>query len=192
MNKQGIFTKENIKKGVYIYTENSNFILPKFWGLHEENETPVGAVIIADRNLLVSLNGSDGALILLKGSADLASDKHVTIEDALKDMNGAETSAQLAEMNSPASLFCKKYKCGHIDNWYLPTLSDMQLMYDHKKDLDIALAIVGGNAIETDDWHWTSTRRHDSSHWVFGWVDGDRFYNLQDYDNRVRPVSAFL
>ena len=190
MNNQGIYNKENVAKGVYIYTENSNFIQPKFWGLYEENEKPAGSVIFADRNLLVALNGSESDIRLLDWGIDLKSTEYENIDSALTDQNGEETTAQLAETGSPAALFCMDYKCGHVDKWYLPTLSDMQLMYDHQKELDIALAIAGGNAIETDDWHWTSTRRYDKSHWLFNWLNGIEDIFNQNGSCRVRPVSA--
>lgn len=35
---KGIYTKENVGNGVFIFTVNKNFVKPKFWGLHEENE----------------------------------------------------------------------------------------------------------------------------------------------------------
>jgi hypothetical protein len=194
MNNQGIYTKAGLKKSVYIYTESENFILPKFWGLHEKEEKPVGVAIIADKNLLVALEGSDNSLELLDWSKDLKSTKCEDIEAALKDQNGEATTAELAELGSPAAQFCANYQAGQLGagKWYMPTANDFQLMYDHKKELDIALAICGGNAIETDNWHWTSTRRYDKSNWIYCWYDGYRYCNFQNYCGRVRPVSAFL
>lgn len=190
MNNQGLFTKESAPKSVYIYTESGSLVLPKFWGLYEETEKPVAAAIIADRNLLVALEGSEKSLMLLDWEKELQSPKFETIEDSLKDDKGEETTAQLAEMGSPAALFCANYQIG-IGRWYMPTMADFQLMYDNKKELDIALAIAGGNAVETDDWHWTSTRRYDKSHCILYWSNGDRDNINQYYCIRVRPVSAF-
>lgn len=190
--KQGIYTKENTPKGVYIFTEKGNFIEPKFWGFYETDETPVGAAIIAERTLLVALNGSEDSLELLDWDKDLTGDKLDNMDEALKFSSGGESTSYLAENGSPAALFCTGYSSGQVNDWYLPTLGDIQLMYDHKKELDIALAIAGGNAIETDDWHWTSTRRYDKANWVFHWFNGNRDDNSQYDDRRVRPVSAFL
>lgn len=194
MNNQGLFVKETAPKGVYIYTESGNLLLPKFWGLYENTEKPVAAAIIADRNLLVALEGSETSLVLLDWEKELKSAKFESFEDALKDDKGEEATTQLAEMGSPAALFCTNYQCGQIEasKWYLPTLADFQLMHDNKKVLDIALSICGGNAIEVYDYHWTSTRRYDKSHFILYWGDGYRSSSSQYYDNRVRPVSAFL
>lgn len=49
---KGIYTKENVGNGVFIFTVNKNFVKPKFWGLHEENEQAQCAVIIHDGNAL--------------------------------------------------------------------------------------------------------------------------------------------
>ena len=47
---KGIYTKENVGNGVFIFTANKSFVEPKFWGLHEENEQAQCVVIIHDVN----------------------------------------------------------------------------------------------------------------------------------------------
>ena len=49
---KGIYTKENVGNGAFIFTVNKNFVEPKFWGLHEENEQAQCVVIIHDGNAL--------------------------------------------------------------------------------------------------------------------------------------------
>lgn len=34
--KKGIYTKENVGNGAFIFTANKSFVEPKFWGLHEK------------------------------------------------------------------------------------------------------------------------------------------------------------
>lgn len=193
MEKQGLFTKKTVGKGVFIFTRNGNFILSKFWGLYEQNETPVGVVILADRNLLVALEGSKKSLILLDWEKELTGKKYESWDEARTDANGMKATLDLASLGSPAAQFCLDYACGQIGKgqWYLETADDAQLKFDHKKELDIALSIAGGNAIEADDWHWTCTRRYDKSNWVLYWGNGLRNYYDQNYIDRVRPVSAF-
>lgn len=193
MEKQGLFTKQTVGKGVFIFTRNGNFILSKFWGLYEQSETPVGVVILADRNLFVALEGSTGGLILLDHKKELTGKKHESWDKARSDTNGMKATLDLASLGSPAAQFCLDYACGQIEKgqWYLETTDDAQLKFDHKKELDIALSIAGGNAIETDDWHWTCTRRYDKSNWVLYWSNGYRASGSQSSSFRVRPVSAF-
>lgn len=194
METKGKFQVTDAPEGVYIYTGDKKCIVPKFWGLYEKEETPIGAIIIADRNLVVALTGSDSALELLDYNAVQQGKKFESIEDAIQSFNGKEDTKLLAEFGSDAANFCLNYKYGYITqgNWYLPSIGELQLMYNHKKELDIALAICGGNAIETDDWHWSSTRRRNKSNWGFNCYNGNRFSNYQDLDYRVRPVSALL
>lgn len=194
MEKQGLFTNETVGKGVFIFTQNGNFISSKFWGLYEQSENPVGVAILADRKLLVALEGSKESMVLLDYNKELPGIKYESWDEARTDYNGMQNTKDLAALGSPAAQFCLDYSYGQIGKgeWYMETADEAQLKFDHKKELDIALAIAGGNAIETDDWHWTSTRRHEKSNWVFNWDHGSRDYYYQDLNIRVRPVSAFL
>jgi len=194
MEKQGLFTKENVGKGVFIFTQNGNFISSKFWGLYEQSEKPVGVAILADRKLLVALEGSEKSLVLLNLKKELPGEKLESWDKARTESDGMQKTKDLDALGSPAAQFCLDYECGQIGKgqWYLETAADAQLKFDHKKELDIALAIAGGNAIETDDWHWTSTRRYENSNWVFDWYIEGRINIYQSYVYRVRPVSAFL
>lgn len=194
MEKQGLFSKENVGNGVFIFTQDGNFISPKFWGLYEQTESPVGIAILEDRKLLIALEGSKNSLVLLDYGKELPGTKFDSWNEARKDVEGIQKTKDLASIGSPAAQFCLNYERGMIgkEQWYIPTADDFQLMFDHKKELDIALAISGGNAIETDDWHWISTRRYDKSNWIFNWSDGSRNYDSQINYYRVRPVSAFL
>ena len=193
MQPTGKFTVSEAPKGVYIFTESKNCIVPKFWGLYEKEENPVGAIILSDYKMIVALTGSKSSIPLLNYGINQENLKYESLEDALKDFNGKDETKVLAHLGSVSAKFCLEYSCGNIQKgeWHLPSMGELQIMFTHKKELDIALAICGGNAIETDDWHWSSTRRYDKSNWVLSWGNGNRNYYVDPYDyNMVRPVSA--
>ena len=60
MNK-GIYTKENVGNGVFIFTANKSFVEPKFGGLHEENEQ--AQMCIRDRRIKCIKNDNNCCLI---------------------------------------------------------------------------------------------------------------------------------
>lgn len=67
---KGIYTKENVGNGAFIFTVNKNFVEPKFWGLHEENEQAQCVVIIHDGNALFFY------------PEDMDNDTHILLEQA--------------------------------------------------------------------------------------------------------------
>lgn len=62
---KGIYTKENVGNDVFIFTVNKNFVEPKFWGLHEENEQAQCAVIMAQLQISVAYFCSIGLYFLV-------------------------------------------------------------------------------------------------------------------------------
>ena len=69
-------------------------------------------------------------------------------------------------------------------------MSEMQLMCEYKDELDECLSLAGDKM--PDEWHWTSTRYSERSHYVFDWGLGNRGISYLSSFSRVRPVSALL
>jgi len=179
-------TKENCKDGVYIYTQSGKFWLPQYWGLSNEPAFAV-ALVKGDTKLLVALKGSEEGIELLPDGYKIALDEYKSIEDALKDKSGKEATDKLFKAGSKAALFCREFG----PSWYLPTLSDMQSLYESKKEVDSAITIACGEPLP-GRYHWTSTRYNNACNWIFDWSNGDRGIDNQNDYCRVRPVSAFL
>lgn len=190
--KKGIYTKNEAPAGVYIFTEKKNCIEPKFWGLYEESEKPVGAIIIGEHPIIVALKGSDNEMKLL--DYDVENNNPIIEKDFHNDFNGEAYTEYLAGIGSPAAKFCRDYSCGNIPKgkWYLPSIGEFIVMFENKKRLDIALAVCGGDMIESGFWHWTSTHRSIKSNFIFLWYYGSRDFINQNNNYRVRPVSNIL
>ena len=161
---KGIYTKENVGNGVFIFTVNKNFVKPKFWGLHEENEQAQCAVIIHDGNALFFY------------PEDMDNDTHI-----LLDWEKEQTGKIYPTTEEGMDL------CGL--SWRIPTLQESVLGYEHKVMLNAALAICGKQPVK-DDWYWCSTRKGNKRNFILSWGDGFRYDNIQDSDDWVRPVSA--
>lgn len=191
MESKGIYTKENVANGVYIFTSSKKFVSPKFWGVYEETEKAECAVIVTDGNVLAFYpkDMSEDYVILLDWGKEQSGKMYDTVEKALTDTDGHGNTVALADAGSEiAEEVLKLDLCGL--KWHIPTLGEMQLGYDNKTMLCAALLISGKEYLK-DLWYWTSTRSGNKSNFVFDWYDGCWVGVYQVDCNRVRPVSAF-
>ena len=187
---KGIYTKENVGNGVFIFTVNKNFVEPKFWGLHEENEQAQCVVIIHDGNaLLFHPEDMDNETHILLGLEKEQIGKiYPTAEEGMKDTDGIGNTKALAASGSEiAEKIIALDLCGL--SWHIPTLQESVLGYEHKVMLNTALAICGKQPVK-DDWYWCSTRKGNKRNFVLDWFNGSWFNGSQDFDSWVRPVSA--
>jgi hypothetical protein len=187
---KGIYTKENVGNGVFIFTVNKNFVEPKFWGLHEENEQAQCVVIIHDGNALFFYprDMDNDTHILLDWEKEQTGKIYPTIEEGMKDTDGiGYTKALAASESEIAEKVIALDLCGL--SWHIPTLQESVLGYEHKVMLNAALAICGKQPVK-DDWYWCSTRKENKCNFVLCWCNGYWSYSNQDYDNWVRPMSA--
>ena len=186
---KGIYTKENVGNGVFIFTANKNFVEPKFWELHEENKQVQCVVIIHDGNALFFYpeDMDNDTHILLDWKKEQTRKIYPTIEEGMKDTDGIGNTKALAASGSEiAEKVIALDLCG---SWHIPTLQESVLGYKHKAMLNAALAICGKQPVK-DDWYWCSTRKGNKRNFVLYWGYGSRYNYTQDYNYRVRPVSA--
>ena len=187
---KGIYTKENVGNGVFIFTVNKNFVEPKFWGLHEENEQAQCVVIIHDGNALFFYpeDMDNETHILLDWEKEQTGKIYPTTEEGMKDTDGIGNTKALAASGSEITeKVIALDLCGL--SWHIPTLQESVLGYEHKVMLNTALAICGKQPVK-DDWYWCSTRKENKRNFVLDW-----YYGVRDYFNLasnywVRPVSA--
>ena len=171
--------------GVFICTESKELFPPSEWD--DSKGKAIGVAIIeGEKRLLVALKGSDKDLALLDAGKDSGLESYSTVNKARKDTDRRKNTEALLKAGSEAAKFCKEL----AEEWHIPTLNDMELMYSHQDELDGALEKAGGKPLYKG-LHWTCTLQSDGRYFVFNWRDGNRYnYNQYDY-YRVRPVSAF-
>lgn len=188
--EKGIYTKDNVGNGVFIFTENKQFVEPKFWGFHEENEKALCAVIVNEGNALFFYpeDVDNDTHILLEWDKEQTDEKHTSIEDGMKDTDGLCNTKALADAGSEIAQKVLALNLGGLQ-WYIPTLQENIAGYNNKTVVNAVLAISGKQPIK-DNWYWSSTRSRDKSNFVLNWGDGDRGNNDQYYDVWVRAVSA--
>lgn len=172
--------------GVFICTELKELFPPSEWDGSKGKAIGV-AIIEGEKRLLVALNGSDKDLELLGIGKDSGLESYPTVSKARKDSNGRKNTEALLKAGSEAAKFCKEWG----EEWHIPTLNDMEMMYSHQDELDEALEKAGGEPLYKG-WHWTCTRQSENYYFVFNWSYGNWFNCNQFNFNRVRPVSRFL
>lgn len=148
---KGIYTKENVGNGVFIFTVNKNFVEPKFWGLHEENEQAQCVVIIHDGNALFFYpeDMDNETHILLDWEKEQTGKIYPTTEEGMKDTDGIGNTKALAASGSEITeKVIALDLCGL--SWHIPTLQESVLGYEHKVMLNAALAICGKQPVKDD------------------------------------------
>lgn len=188
--EKGIYTKDNVGNGVFIFTENKQFVEPKFWGLHEENEKALCVVIVNEGNALFFYpeDVDNDTHILLEWDKEQIGEKHTSIEDGMKDTDGLCNTKALADAGSEIAQKVLALNLGGLQ-WYIPTLQENIAGYNNKAMVNAVLAISGKQPIR-DSWYWSSTRAKNKSNFVLNWVNGYRSNLYQNYFNWFRAVSA--
>ncbi len=95
----------------------------------------------------------------------------------------ANTTAMLGVCSSGAANGADLYLTATKSDWFLPSLGELQLMYDN-----LLQAGVGGF---TSNYYWSSTENYGYYAWIQTFVTGDQSYSNKTTTNRVRPVRAF-
>jgi hypothetical protein len=75
-------------------------------------------------------------------------------------------------------------------DWYLPSIGELNLMYQNKAAIDATATAHGGTAIGLA-WYWSSTENGIDSAWSLYFPAGGILHNLKSAVLRVRAVRAF-
>lgn len=172
--------------GIYIATKSGNCWKEEY--LSECKEETVGiAIVKGSHRIIVSKNGSDKELPLLDSDKVSGLKIHSTYRECVKDFNGYDNTEAMLTLGSPAAEYCKKLG----KQWYIPSGGEMDMMDEYGDNLDRMLPMIGGVPLPKE-WHWSSTRYSNKSHFVLYWDNGSRYYINQSDVSWVRPVSASL
>ncbi|MCL2180056.1 MAG: DUF1566 domain-containing protein [Treponema sp.] len=93
----------------------------------------------------------------------------------------ANTAAILAvDVNAPAARACVNYSGGGLNDWFLPSIDELNEMYKSRTHLGISEGLF-----------WSSSQRDYLDAWGQYFGDGDQYYYHKNYYNYVRAVRAF-
>ena len=180
--------------GVYILHETLGIKTVDGWN-PEDNEGVVGILLIEDdQRIVVALEDSPKNLHWYT-KRKLINKPIEKIEDAETDFNGEEYCNNLNSPDFFAAYYCLNYKKGNR-SWYLPSISELSMIYRHLDEIQNALETVGGQKFATK-WnsgvYWSSTEVSASCAWYLDIWYGYCAYCGDKRENffKVRPVSKF-
>ena len=186
--------------GVYILHETLGVRDVEGWNPND-NEGVVGVLVIEDdHKIVVALEDAPEKLCWSK-KRELINEPIKKDEDAESDFNGEQHCLNLNSPDFPAAYYCLNYKKGGR-KWYLPSIGELWMIYNHLEEIQTALETVGGQKFFTDYFdenipcYWSSTEFRKSYAWELDIDIADNYNNPAcdskgEGKNNVRPVSNF-
>ncbi|MFC4267353.1 Lcl domain-containing protein [Polaribacter marinivivus] len=75
-------------------------------------------------------------------------------------------------------------------DWYLPSLHELNLMYQNRSTINTVSTANGGEAFEFDV-YWSSTEESDNRAWIVNFGNGQETNVLKSVSNNVRAIRSF-
>lgn len=184
-----------IKRGIFILDTDGNLVKRADWNTGN-NSKAVGVAVLSDNCKFVISTTENSSNIQWGGYGTTISNIVTTTDTATakKDYLGSGNTdkiiTQLGSGNAPAADYCRGVTFKHGKKGYLGSLGEWQEAYNNKAEIDACMSLIGGTAINTSYYHWTSTQYSSNDSWVLFWSDGSvNTYNKNSY-LRVRAFAA--
>ncbi len=185
-----------IKRGIFILDTDGNLVKRTEWNTGN-NSKAVGVAVLSD-NCKFVISKTQGGTMTWGGYGTTISGIVTTTDanTAKKDYAGKDNTekivTQLGGSNAAAASYCRNTSNLFPDGrkGYLGSLGEWQEAYNNKSEIDACMSLIGGTAIATNYYHWTSTQYSSNRAWLLRWSDGT-VYSSSKYDtNQVRAFAA--
>ena len=196
-NSSDLISDIDYPDGVYILHDTLGVKTVDGWN-PRNNYGVVGILVVeGEHKIVVALEDSPKNLLWSKkwGKVNQPVDE---FEEAESDFNGEMYCRKLNSPDYPAAYYCKTYNKGNR-SWYLPSLGELWLIYNHLEEIQTALSIVGGQKFVTS-WdikdipvYWSSTELSATNAYPL-YFDGNQLLYWRgkvSNSGKVRPVSKF-
>lgn len=185
-----------IKRGIFILDTSGNLVRRSDWSA-SNNSKAVGVAVLSDNCKFVispSENTSNTAWIFAYDSTIsgivTTTNAATAKQDYAGNSNTDKIMAQAGSGKAPAANYCRGITFKHGKKGYLGSLGEWQEAYNNKAEVDACMSLIGGTAISTSYYHWTSTQYSGADAWILNWSDGT-VGNLTKADSgRVRAFAA--
>lgn len=184
-----------IKRGIFILDTDGNLVKRADWNTGN-NSKAVGVAVLSDNCKFVISTTENSSNIQWGGYGTTISNIVTTTDTATakKDYLGSGNTdkiiTQLGSGNAPAADYCRGVTFKHEKKGYLGSLGEWQEAYNNKAEIDACMSLIGGTAINTSYYHWTSTQYSSSNSWILYWSDGSVSSNRKNSGRRVRAFAA--
>lgn len=194
-----VFTYEEIKNGVFIYTTSGQLVNPDSWT--GSTSDTVGVAVITDVCSFVIGKTNLGYKYWDNSYSSNGVISGVTATDSTNtakvDYNGVANTNAMRQKSSGCEAAKACYNStvtinGSTAHGYLGGCGEWWQAYQNKAAVDSAMSKCGGTAIPTNDYHWTSTQYQTGYYyaWYLGWNDGNVRSSSKTVGDYVRPFYA--
>jgi len=117
----------------------------------------------------------------------------ISLTDGLANSNAIVAQTGAAAANTYAAGLCRLYSApgdGGLNDWYLPSKNELDLMNQNKAIINASAAANGGSGFSTSD-YWSSTEDDFEVAWGRGLSGGSQTYFFKSDLVYVRAVRAF-
>lgn len=187
-------TYATIPNGIYICDNTGNLITVESWNT-SNNSSAIGVAVISDncsfvieKTMSYSTKTWGGHGTTISGIAT-TTDSNAAKTDYAGESNTTKIINQLGSDKAPAADYCRGRSCtvnGTILHGYLGSCGEWWTAYNNKSSIDSALSKIGGTAIGTDEYHWTSTQDSSYAAWILNWRNNDVDISSKNYNFYVR------
>lgn len=196
-NEMGGVPPNSADNGIYVLRVNDRLYTSEEWD-ESWNDEAVGVAVVSNNCKFVIAPEQNGSTqVWSKGGAyDNISGVTMTTNSttAKADYQGVSNSQAIVTKygNSTdyAAGWCQNYTFKNGKKGYLGSCGEWQEAYNNKSEIDACMSLIGGTAINTSAYHWTSTQFGSHYAWILHWSDGHVGYNLKSYNNRLRAFAA--
>ena len=186
-----------IKRGIFILDTDGNLVKRSEWST-SNNSKAVGVAVLSDncKFVIAPTQNSDSPYWSKGGAYDSVSGVTTTTNSSVAktDYKGVSNSSAIVSKYGAstdyAAGWCQNFSFKNGKKGYLGSCGEWQEAYNNKAEIDACMSLIGGTAIATDDYHWTSTQYGSSLAWLLNWSGGhvDDYYKNNNY--RVRAFAA--
>lgn len=192
-----IFDLNNISSGENQGNNNNQ------WGIYDvfpmtEIPLAVGVAVVEPESQFVIAPKENASNITWGGYGTTISGIITTTDTtaAKQDYSGKDNTekivTQLGSGNAPAADYCQNVMFLNNQKGYLPALGQWQEAYNNKAEIDACMSLIGGTAINTSYYYWTSTQYSSGRSWRLGWSGGSVGSNAKDGSYWVRAFTDLL
>lgn len=185
--------------GVFILGTDGSLYSAEKWD--QPNSSAVGVAVLTNECKFViapiaSTEVGDRLLWSKKGAYHNVSGVTTTTSSSVAktDYEGVSNSSAIVskykEDTDYAAGWCQNFSFKNGKKGYLGSCGEWKKAYDNKAEINACMSLIGGTAIRTDYFHWTSTQSSSREAWSLDWENGSVGRNTKNYYFWARAFAA--
>lgn len=196
--------------GVFImfHRKSDNYPLavkPDKWASYQNSGEIAEGVLVVEGGKMLVVAPTEATLYwssaAVSAGGKTTSDRLTALDDwAGKTSTAAQITHNECKTESYAPGFCASYSRTNANGkgltagrWWLPSFGELMMIYANMRKINYALSLINGATQLAETAYWSSTEYSAANAWYLGLGNGGAYLGTKaTYQNRVRPVSAFL